>query len=1071
MGNTPSFLSQPEPSQQRRPFIRDKPNHRHPGLVRQNSWSFAVPENKVLPSIVNNGVLRPTGRRFSNPEITDYHNNPRQHVKMQGYHHNNKMAAKSSNNHVIFVANKENRRRFTKHTPDNRVSIQNSAIFQAQYSEASLKKRKKHKAPPPPPPPQRAASPFLSNGSADRRPSELSQSSSSADSASKHHFRKKRRAPPPPAYERQFSDESFSGPVFTVEEVEAQIHSEPSGLYNVPSEPSEDYNNNDNAAVLSDTADTGKAMDVSEDLPKISESSKTANGKGLHRLNSMLQKDIINAAVERAKREPKVQPEDIKSKHQIFAEELQKAYHLREKRRDGQDNFSKPALRTSQIYKAKAKPVSASNTKKDKRNSNDGEGEMLNGYMSEDWIPDQDLEGDLLDGPEFESEITARGSRVPSDFSRLVDRKYDYDENENHQKKNRKKSKYSKEKYGSLRKFKKSMQNAIGSIGKASGKILQRKSATEIFEGDMEDMSADQSEPSGLLFEKNDRRPSYAYHPGKGSLILLPDQENVIITKDGRVISETSLQQKKHKYVTASHQRELQLRNRKNNKVQNARNTERIESGHTVLPNGIVYNDEEDIEGDGPLQTSSEKNQSDEDMQLNMLLMDQLRTRRAQVSSECYDDNYVPSWMEKNNETDQIDPGKQKVNRAKVQKKGKDAFVAYNGKVKNHDSDSNSSDEDCVDEGINGLALKDKVHSSNSPTRDSKTLSNSNSPSDPLEDSGYKSEQNSSFSTIQNGFPLTFPNLSTIPSLQTNILQQQQALAMMNQQALLAMSQQNNPAALSMLYGNAVVPSSGINMGVPLIQTPASGFQYPFSMPSSLMNPAAWQMNLLNSRPSPLMHTIVSSNSPVVTSTVTSTSSVLTPPSSPPPPQPLSTSPPPPQAPPPPPQAPPLPPQAPPPPPPAPMPEVTTKHSKTTTASNKTVSTNSAVSSLKMSTGVDSYAGMKTVSNGIPPSPLASPENNPFPELLRKQLIMGPVGYRPVHFNPSVKSSSVTLPPRNQDTSTKSVPSVSETQEASSSSEGTHQGAEGASMEGQEEFNRVMQAFDEIEQDMDGPSG
>lgn len=114
----------------------------------------------------------------------------------------------------------------------------------------------------------------------------------------------------------------------------------------------------------------------------------------------------------------------------------------------------------------------------------------------------------------------------------------------------------------SLSKFKKSLQGALGSLGRKSNNVKQRKSLDNVFQEFQADSgweifhAQDYDKPSGgpIKVKHIEKRPAYAFNQNKGQLIMLPEYDRVIVTQDGKCILEDSVTtiQKFHKQSSSS---------------------------------------------------------------------------------------------------------------------------------------------------------------------------------------------------------------------------------------------------------------------------------------------------------------------------------------------------------------------------------------------------------------------------------------------------------------------------------------------------------------------------------------
>ncbi|XP_013413549.1 uncharacterized protein LOC106175925 [Lingula anatina] len=187
---------------------------------------------------------------------------------------------------------------------------------------------------------------------------------------------------------------------------------------------------------------------------------------------SALLDDIKKAADQRNGRPPVIRPPIDKPKTplEIFQEELSNAFSSREDRREKGELNVKVPDRTSIINGRKVTTnINSAPEKTEKsREVITHEPQIID---QSDWTPEQDLDGELDDslrthvkhGSVDHSVFKSSGapSSTPSKINKKNDNKM--------------------EKFGSLKRFKKSMQNVVGSIGRAAGKLQGRKSVQSIF--------------------------------------------------------------------------------------------------------------------------------------------------------------------------------------------------------------------------------------------------------------------------------------------------------------------------------------------------------------------------------------------------------------------------------------------------------------------------------------------------------------------------------------------------------------------------------------------------------------
>ena len=404
-----------------------------------------------------------------------------------------------------------------------------------------------------------------------------SQSQSVHSSSSDTPLRtKKRKAPAPPG--RQVSEAS-TGPDYTVQAVKADVHKPDS---QAPPEPPVDYIKEPIEETPMDTDedtltrdgriagddDTLKLQSPSGSQAKSDEDTSSTLTSSTLRRNMMdpgLKDAIIKAAEERAAKPPvdiDSLPKLAASPEQEFKDELLGAYLERELRRH--KNELRVPHTGSNTYRLQAaenvspKPSTSgahldsdSSTTEETIRLNQETGEMsgkseneggasrqlslamspAENHVPVDWTPDQDLLDEDEDGnhTDNDSELTLTGARgeIPGAFNKL------FVKNQNGGKRKDEKSKI-----GSLRKLKKSMAIALGSLSKASGKLKgkNRKSAQDVF-NDEEDEIDSGSETEG--------QKGLAYYDDRGRLVLLPQMERVVVLEDGRIVRPDGSELKK----------------------------------------------------------------------------------------------------------------------------------------------------------------------------------------------------------------------------------------------------------------------------------------------------------------------------------------------------------------------------------------------------------------------------------------------------------------------------------------------------------------------------------------------
>lgn len=166
-------------------------------------------------------------------------------------------------------------------------------------------------------------------------------------------------------------------------------------------------------------------------------------------------------------------------------------------------------------------------------------------HESEDksWTPEQDLPGDVFDEDVTEDE-RKEISANKADFYEMLYGKPALTGKQYKQRISTSSDSSNGSRHQGLTKLKKSMKNALGSIGKRGPKsrksidaILQKDSSWQIYPACLYD-----EPPEGpITIARIEKGPAYAYHPGRGQLVLLPDYDRIIITDDGRKFREESI--------------------------------------------------------------------------------------------------------------------------------------------------------------------------------------------------------------------------------------------------------------------------------------------------------------------------------------------------------------------------------------------------------------------------------------------------------------------------------------------------------------------------------------------------
>ena len=167
--------------------------------------------------------------------------------------------------------------------------------------------------------------------------------------------------------------------------------------------------------------------------------------------------------------------------------------------------------------------------------------------MMREWTPEHDLDGlmdDKVEDDDEEMTLTGRGVNFYDAISpRSGNLSSDRSDSEKHYKKKRA-SKKSQKKGGSIHRIKKSLQEAIGSIGRSFSKgkkkfqeLAKGEEGWEIFRTEKYDTPPD----GPITIKAIEMHPVYAYNSDKDQLMLLPDYDRVIVTDDGRKILEADL--------------------------------------------------------------------------------------------------------------------------------------------------------------------------------------------------------------------------------------------------------------------------------------------------------------------------------------------------------------------------------------------------------------------------------------------------------------------------------------------------------------------------------------------------
>ena len=264
-------------------------------------------------------------------------------------------------------------------------------------------------------------------------------------------------------------------------------------------------------------------------------------------LNTELKREIIKAAEERAKR-PFVEPilrnselghvkengEGKVSKDQPtlsdeLQEELKVEFEKYLKRRKSGSLRMRKNDKNRVLYTAVPATSIASAVKKDE---------------TKDWVPEQDLVDDVLDGPVTVRQHTARNATMPTFFPVFQENTSEVESIQGQFKKgpgsSRASSRQGSNKKG--KKIKKSFKNAWGSLRRSLGRKNKLKDILNDPQWEIYHVENYDPAPQGpISIHHIETKPAYAYNPLKGQLMLIPNFDKVIVTTDGKHIRQDTL--------------------------------------------------------------------------------------------------------------------------------------------------------------------------------------------------------------------------------------------------------------------------------------------------------------------------------------------------------------------------------------------------------------------------------------------------------------------------------------------------------------------------------------------------
>ena len=759
------------------------------------------------------------------------------------------------------------------------------------------------------------------------------------------------------------------------------------------------------------------ALPIVNDSPKVPETgSPTAQTNSIQvddtpsspkeklpRMGSLLRKDIVKAAMERADKgfvEPKI---EYKSAHQIFAAELQEKVKLRDERMN-KGALKVRALSSSRMFKARPSltPTETPKTPLDGmieraqeqaklREDMDNEKRKIRGsarVMTKEWLPEHDLDDVFNEEVRHPtSHLTARSGNYydisnPGETdlqaSQVLYRKNQY-------------AKASRKKSGNLEKLRRSIGKAFGSIGKG----LHRKTAEiqEMYskEDGWEIIFKEECDPPPtemIKIKRMEKHPAYAYHAEKEQLILLPDFDRIIVTQDGRRIRETemsksakqpqnkslpsftrkerpsldgifqsaALSQTTHSERTAEERKQITMMEdqfaqvRKINKT-HTKNLE-LSKQWKSTPDLVKGVQEEPFDAgvfsdsDLPLRTSSMKAQDREKgRSLEKLSLSKKKKKSKSKKSSSSSEGKSP--------------------RQKVLQKGMDYYLRSRPTTPNPVYSSDEENDEAYDE---------------VPTNSDQTSSDSSSKpkSESLGDSGIGQESLNSSASTASGAPLAAQVHQDALQQSMNASQGPMYYTSMPNPVFLApvptpvmlTNSMNSPTGhpSPMMYQTMYYPSNSLPHGAHMISPNIGEAQY-HTLPA---NTSAAKHNESGITNSDSNSTLVASNN----STLEHKSTVMV----------------------------------------------------TNNLPAEGLKSTSKVMNVTPNIAVVSYSN--TTEREPQDISVAPKEENEFQKQLKKQYVMGPIGFRPVKFDPSVKTTPVSLPEKTQSIRTENSDNVGDSGDA-----------------------------------------
>ena len=598
-------------------------------LVENNPNYWRHSHNKVLPD--NFPGIQKSGYLRNGPRFVREHCEPRMRGRLYSPYGSPMSSACISrmdkeNYGAVFDANSPDSTlyrmssRFNSRMPSvtasRMVSALNTPIHSGMTSRATSRRssfsrgnyirRKKRHAPLPP------ANGFTSGaGTPD-------SFSSSSDHHVRRKFRQKRQAPGPPL-QRTWSEKSIEVPA-QISEVRAEVHPGP------PPEPAADYDDDDDdegheesTSVKMETSPPPEEFvaapeephqpeeqepqqpppEVQVSSPQREDMEETMSSDHDKTDGNQVESEALSMSTEQVPSEPEVPDEpkpsdpppppppplpgmgapvitpqrsseveqDVPQKvrgepaptgvtmrqlrsQDVFAAELLQVFKARESR-VGRGTLRMKRTSKSLVYKA-------SITKKDMFKKPDvANGDIKTPVVvkqevvhesphridSEAWVPADDLSDDTFDEDDDEPANSSPGKRYTKKEKGSPANGHMYRKNDA-AKPSRKSSKYN-----SLSKLKNSMRTAFGSIGKG---IKSRKKIDEVFDVGVDNDSGEKWEiyPAGDYDEVPDgpikvdhveKCAAYAYQASTGELVLLPNYDRILVTADGRRIREADI--------------------------------------------------------------------------------------------------------------------------------------------------------------------------------------------------------------------------------------------------------------------------------------------------------------------------------------------------------------------------------------------------------------------------------------------------------------------------------------------------------------------------------------------------